>query len=97
MAKGAFPRAKVTRGTNWDFGEDDGNKQLCIHVQLLYFDQNMIVDLTQHSLVLLGGDGKTGTVVILKDWSDSSFVSVDVYCIVNHIITILHAYYACRF
>ena len=57
----------------------------------------MIVDLTQHSLVLLGGDGKTGTVVILKDWSDSSFVSVDVYCIVNHIITILHAYYACRF
>ena len=29
MAKGAFPRAEVTRGTDWDYGDDDGK---LIHV-----------------------------------------------------------------
>ena len=24
MAKGAYPRAEVTRGTDWDYGDDDG-------------------------------------------------------------------------
>ena len=24
MARGAYPRAGVTRGTDWDYGDDDG-------------------------------------------------------------------------
>ena len=31
MARGAFPRADVTRATDWDYGDDDG--MLTVHVQ----------------------------------------------------------------
>ena len=31
MARGAFPRAEVTRATDWDYGDDDGT--LSVHAQ----------------------------------------------------------------
>ena len=31
MARGAFPRAEVTRATDWDYGDDDG--KLSVHAQ----------------------------------------------------------------
>ena len=29
MARGAFPRAEVIRGTDWDYGDDDGKLTMC--------------------------------------------------------------------
>ena len=35
MAKGAFPRAEVTRGTNWDYGDDDGKEHINCGLKIL--------------------------------------------------------------
>ena len=34
MARGAFPRAEVTRGTDWDYGDDDG-KLKCLYMYII--------------------------------------------------------------
>ena len=48
-----------------------------LHVDATCLVVCMVVLLPMYMHV--GGEGKTGKVVILKDWNDSSFVS-DLYC-----------------
>ena len=83
MARGAFPRAEVTKGIDWDYEDDDGKLTVrrCLYIIQLC---TCIIIYIVHVHVL-GGEGKTGKVVILKDWNESSFVSDTQYYNILHV------------
>ena len=54
---------------------------LDIYVHGILIMMYVYIKINMYIYVCVGGAGKTGKAVILKDWNESSFVSGALYCI----------------
>ena len=83
-AKGIFPKAKVVRGIDWEYGNEDGMMHsyiLSIFIQpwcMLQYQPTIWANMPA-MILYTGGDGSLGTVVILKNWKPGSYVSFTYY------------------
>lgn len=69
QAKGIFVGAKVVRGPDWDWANQDGSF-------LISYISTKATDVIVNKIFVTGGEGKTGRVIDIRGWDNESNRSV---------------------